>query len=878
MNVKTNIDRTRLENRRLGLGFGFLMGLAYIAGTWGLDAYEMTAASAMLPWLRLALGSLLVVPLCMLAGWLVAQADSALVGLVTWLLMAVPLNYWVGHVPYEVASWVVGRLTPELQGLQVYPFSVSALTRLWISAAISAVLLAIAGALQTSVIDAARNTNLVVRRFFAFLVCVPFFILAGVFADLMIQRPLRQPLVVVNDLIQYALDTEGQEVDPIMARSMHVGALNAVRLSLHQPRRLVLGDFDLEDLESARVLVDFNGTWARCYVIAGQVSYCQPSLAYYGDRFACLWESQGLESRGCKLNLAEPATAWFSGWQEAGGAPWTTAPQLQVRLQHGAVAILTVKIGQARFDCRFRDGTWVTLETCTPPPSPAESQGSVPAPTPSPADNQGSDLSPTPVPASPQLVEAAQLEEQQAQALLPAAQKDLPGLLPLNQYVIQLTINSDQTFSGRMQVYFTNRETVNLESLFFRLFPNGGASYGTGSLYVSNVMVNGAPAQTWLSLIDSVLEVELSPALAPGGEITISMDFAGRVPIDYGGAETAAYGIYNYTEGVLALGGWYPILAVYNEDGWQLNPASFAGDSVTSDMALYDITITTSRDQVVAATGVRVSRQEEGNLAEVRYVSGPVRDFFIISSPDFVVKSQVVDGTMVNSYSLPGQEDGGAAALEVAAEAVRIFNDRFGAYPYTELDVMDAPMRNAGGVEFPGIILIESSRYDESDGSIFINTVAHEVAHQWWYNVVGNDVIEEPWLDEGLTTYSAGLYFEEAYGAQGYQGVAEYWQEYYGKAVQAGKDAAVTNSLTFFENSDDPGMYGPIVYGKGALFFYELRKEIGDKAFFAGLQAYYRERKYQIATAEDLLGILEEAAGRQLDAFYQEWLYSPQTP
>jgi hypothetical protein len=878
MNGKTRNDHLRAENHRLGLVFGFLMGLAFIAGTWGVDAYEMTSASAMLPWLRLALGSLVVVPLCMLAGWLVARADSALVGLVTWLLMAVPLNYWVGHVPYEVASWVVGRLTPELQGLQVYPFSVSALTRLWISAAISAVLLAIAGALQTSAIDAARNTSLVVRRFFAFLVCVPFFILAGVFADLMIQRPLRQPLVVINDLIQYVLDTEGQEVDPSMARSMHVGALNAIGPLLHQPRRLVLGDFDLDDLESARVLVDFNGTWARCYVIAGQASYCQPSLAYYGDRFACLWESQGLESRGCKLNLAEPAVAWFSGWQEAGGAPWTTAPQLQVRLQHGAVAILSVKIGSARYDCRFRDGTLVTLETCTPPPSPAESQGSVPAPTPILAENQGSVPSPTPAPASPQFAEAAQLEVQQAQALLPKAQIDLPGLLPLTWYQIEVSLNSDRTFAGQMHVYYTNREVENLESLFFRLFPNGGASYGNGSLSVSGVLVNGAPVQTWLSLNNSVLEVELPQALLPGGEVTISMDFVGRVPIDYGGADTAAYGIYNYSEGVLALSGWYPILAVYDEGEWKLNPASWVGDSVTSDISLYAVNITTSNDQVLAATGVQVSRQEEGERVEVQYASGPVRDFFIITSPDFQVKRQVVDGTTVNSYSLPGQEDGGAAALEVAAEAVQIFNDSFGAYPYTELDVMDAPMRNAGGVEFPGIILIESSRYNEPDGSVFINTVAHEVAHQWWYNVVGNDVIEEPWLDEGLTTYSAGLYFEEAFGAGGYQGVAEYWQEYYGKAVQAGKDAAVTNSLTFFENSDDPGMYGPIVYGKGALFFYELRKEIGDKAFFSGLQTYYNQHEYQIATGEDLLGIFEEAAGRQLDAFYQEKLYSPAIP
>jgi hypothetical protein len=866
MNVKTGMESVHAEKRRLGLGFGFLMGIAFVVGAWGLDAYEMTRASAALPWLRLGLGALLVVPLCMLAGWLVARADSALAGLVTWLLMAVVLNYWAGHVPYEMVSWVVGRLTPEFQGQQVYPFCVSALTRLWISAAVSGVLLAIAGALQTNVVDAARNTTLVPRRIFTFMACVPFFILSGVFADLMIQRPLRQPLEAIDDLIQFALDTEGQEVDKILARTMHLGALKPIQPALHQPRRLVLGDYDLEDLESARVLVDFNGTWARCYVIAEQPSYCQPSQEYYGEKFACLWQSQGMGSKGCKLNVAEPAQAWFERWLELGGNPWMIAPEAMVRLQHGAVTFLTVKIGQNAYECRFRNEAALSLENCAPAPSLVESQGSIPAAAPKPTLKAAAEA------------EASQPDAEQTQALLPKAQKDLPGLLPLNQYAIDVTLNMDQTFAGQMQVAYTNREAVSLDSLVFRLFPNGGASYGNGSLVVSEITVDGEPAQTSLSLDDSVLEVKLSQALAVGGVTNICMDFAGSVPVDYGGEETAAYGIYNYSQNVLALGGWYPILAMHDEGGWQLNPASFLGDSVTSDMALYTVNIMTGSEQVLAATGVQVGEQKEGELVQHQYASGPVRDFFIISSPDFKIKSQVVDGTTIKSYYLPGQEPGGTYGLAVAAEAVKAFNDRFGAYPYIELDVVDAPMRNAGGVEFPGIILIESSRYDEPEGSVFINTVAHEVAHQWWYNVVGNDVIDEPWLDEGLTTYSAGIYFEEAYGTEGYQGVAEYWQQYYDKAVQANRDAAVTHSLTYFENSDEPGMYGPIVYGKGALFFYELRKEIGDKAFFSGLQAYYQQFKYQIATGADLLGIFEVTSGRQLDAFYQEWLYSPETP
>jgi hypothetical protein len=111
------------------------------------------------------------------------------VGLIAWLLTAILFCYWAGHVPYELASGAIGWFIPDFAGQQVYPFNPSALTRLWIAAAVSGVLLAIGGALQTVVMDSARTTTLVARRLFIFLVCVPFFVGAGVFTDLIVQRP-----------------------------------------------------------------------------------------------------------------------------------------------------------------------------------------------------------------------------------------------------------------------------------------------------------------------------------------------------------------------------------------------------------------------------------------------------------------------------------------------------------------------------------------------------------------------------------------------------------------------------------------------------------------------------------------------------------------
>lgn len=466
-------------------------------------------------------------------------------------------------------------------------------------------------------------------------------------------------------------------------------------------------------------------------------------------------------------------------------------------------------------------------------------------------------------------------ELDQALTLLPEARADLDMLTGLTQYHLELNLNDDRhTFTGRSQVDYTNSEDVPLERLYFRLLPNGQASYGDGSLTVSEVLVNGMPAETELSLSDTVLEISLPEALAVGEQAQLDFDFEGVVPLDFGGDSSApGYGIYNYSQGVLSLSGWYPILAVYDEDGWNLDPVSPIGDSVYSDIALYSVDVVADSDLILASTGVTLNQETVDGKNQHRILSGPVRDFYLVMSPDFKVKSVEVDGTSVNSYYLPEHSTGGEAALSIAADSLHIFNERFGTYPYTEMDVVEAPMRYALGVEYPGIFLVASGLYDEPEEPSFAITTAHEVAHQWWYGVVGNDVFEEPWLDEALTTYSSSLFYQEVVGPSAYQGLVGYWADRYDRLLQEGGDEPITESLAYFENATNPGSYSGVVYTKGALFFKSLRDEVGDEAFFEALYNYYQDNKYQIARSDDLLGSFEESTVDSLETFYQDWLY-----
>ena len=326
----------------------------------------------------------------------------------------------------------------------------------------------------------------------------------------------------------------------------------------------------------------------------------------------------------------------------------------------------------------------------------------------------------------------------------------------------------------------------------------------------------------------------------------------------------------------MALASWYPILAVYDDQGWHLDAVSYIGDSVYSDMAYYEVEIELPQDQVLVSTGEIKQTGLEGDQQRYVVETGPVRDFFLIISARFTSLTAQAGETRINSYFLPENKAGGQRALEVAIQSLETYNRHFGAYPYTELDVVDAPMQNASGVEYPGIVLIGDDLYAENQETGFAVTVAHEVAHQWWYNLVGNDVFAEPWLDEALASYTSGLYLEAAQGKPGLKGLMSYYQDRYQRSVDSGSDHPISESLAYFENSASPNVYGGIVYAKGALFFDAVRQEIGDEAFFAGLQSYFGTYRYQIAAGEDLLATFESAAGRELDELFQTWAVSPQ--
>lgn len=476
-------------------------------------------------------------------------------------------------------------------------------------------------------------------------------------------------------------------------------------------------------------------------------------------------------------------------------------------------------------------------------------------------------VAPTPVPPPDDLAA-------HAAAMVPAARGDLADLSALYRYDIQVTINLDgPTYVGQERLRTTNNEDVALGEVTLRLFPNAEQIYGGGELKATRITVAGVEVEPQIEREGTALRVPLPQPLPPGVQVELAMDFEGSVPQDFGtGTEKMGYGIFNYSDGVLALADWYPILAVYDDEGWNVDPIYGEGDAVYSDAAFYEVAITAPKDAVVVATGSEVGRETGGDgMVTHLYRSGPVREFFVALSRDFRVAQERVGEAVVNSYYLPDHEEGGRSALRFAADALEVYSEAFGPYPYAELDVVEVPLHLAAGVEYPGLILIARSFYPQPGEDIYFElTVAHEVAHQWWYNVVGNDVIDEPWLDEALVQYSTLMYFEAVYGQARYDQVLSAWQQMVDQAVEEGRDDVVGSPMSHWAGRGDA--YALTVYIKGPLFFHALREEIGDEAFVEAMRRYYQTYQYGIAEPEGLLSIAEEVSGQELDPLYRHWI------
>ncbi len=456
----------------------------------------------------------------------------------------------------------------------------------------------------------------------------------------------------------------------------------------------------------------------------------------------------------------------------------------------------------------------------------------------------------------------------------------------LSSYVIvaeftEATASDLATISGRIDLDWLNPDNGSAESILFRLYVND-ARYRDGSMTVSDVTVDGVSIEPVLSLDDTLMELPLAQAVEPGERATVSLAWESVIPND----TRSGFGMFNHDTRTdsYTLDHWFPMLAGFDPvNGFDRAPISVNGDPVFSNVALFDVTLGGLTGLELASTGVVANERSGEDEEQRRLVSGPARNFTLAISAHYAVATGEVDGTEIRSYYLPGHEVRGEASVEWAIAAIELFNDLIGPYPYQQFSIVDAVIgAGAAGIEFPQLVYMASSYYDEPlDDERFPRgqefTLVHEVLHQWFYGLVGNNQHRHAFLDESLTNYLTTVYFERVHGEdvslqQSLLNIAAPYVIYlWGLASGPSQDEPVDTPTDEFSSST---AYGVIIYNKGPLAMQAFREALGDEPFFAAVAAYFRDRLLLIAQPDDLFTAFDVEAPADLDfaALWRHWI------
>ncbi len=233
------------------------------------------------------------------------------------------------------------------------------------------------------------------------------------------------------------------------------------------------------------------------------------------------------------------------------------------------------------------------------------------------------------------------------------------------------------------------------------------------------------------------------------------------------------------------------------------------------------------------------------------YTTEHVRDFEWAAG-DFVALAGTAGDTRVRVWYLPHMLAGDRAerVLDTAVRSMRAFDNAFGSYPYPEVDVVVTAFIAYRGMEYPQIVFTNPGTAP----------VAHELAHQWWYGVVGNDQYASPWLDESFATWSQFLPFRPWTSCPTYD-----WPS---------ATARLTNGMGYWVHHRDD--YGAIYAGGGCMLA-DLASLFGLQAFERILRDYAAAHAFSIVRAQDFVDAIDAAAASQTvtgfdpATFWQTW-------
>lgn len=201
------------------------------------------------------------------------------------------------------------------------------------------------------------------------------------------------------------------------------------------------------------------------------------------------------------------------------------------------------------------------------------------------------------------------------------------------------------------------------------------------------------------------------------------------------------------------------------------------------------------------------------------------------------------------------------------ADMLKFFGDRAGVPYRGKYD--QALVTRTIGQELAGFALLsETYGRDVLAEPTAEDLIAHEAAHQWWGILVTCRSWNDFWLNEGFASFMAAAYMQHRHGDAVYQRIVERWHQRVERLVATGKDHALVYPQWIKPSRDDRA----VVYQKGAYVLHLLRGQLGERDFWKGIRDYTREYRGKSVTTADFKRAMERSSGRNLDAFFRQWV------
>ena len=404
-------------------------------------------------------------------------------------------------------------------------------------------------------------------------------------------------------------------------------------------------------------------------------------------------------------------------------------------------------------------------------------------------------------------------------------------------YKLELEIDPDTQWIGGTNVMTVRSLVDDLTLLHFRL---------DDALAISAVEVNGT-AVTWNRAEFPTIEATLDRPYAAGAEFNLLVAYDGYPSSDgyfthgmhftSGGAFTFSCPWFAYT--------WWPT------------------KDVNDDKATAELWFTVPDDLVVVSNGllVGVDNLGDGRKRHRWETNYPIAPYLIsLAAAHYSVETgtYTCDGRSMplELYRAP------ASLLEDLQDMLDVFGRRYGLYPFIEEKYGIYRIYGyAGGMEHQTITA--QSAFGE-----FLT--AHELAHQWWGDMITCATWHDVWLNEGFATYSEAIWAEGKPGGGSQQ---------YHAAMASNRPSRVDDSVYCYDISDVGRIFsGDFSYCKGAWVLHMLRHVVGNAAFFDILAAYRATFEYASATTDDFQTVAERVYGKDLDWFFDTWIYDIGAP